>query len=58
MVYWLAELKNPEHPVALSDEHEHFEWCSLDAALNLSKYPDMQAVLREAEAYIKSKPHQ
>ena len=52
-VYWLAELKDPNTKVKLSDEHTTFEWCTLDRALELiSRFADMQEMMKEAEQFI------
>lgn len=56
-VYWLTELKDPNTRVQLSDEHTRFEWCTLDRALELiSRFINMQEMLKEAEQFIKTLP--
>ena len=56
-VYWLAELKDPNTKVKLSDEHTTFEWCTLDRALELiSRFVDMQEMMKEAEQFINTLP--
>lgn len=52
VIYWLAELLNPEKSVRLSDEHQAFQWLSLREACDLAKYMDMQNALREFDKYI------
>ncbi|XP_019640473.1 PREDICTED: uncharacterized protein LOC109482222 [Branchiostoma belcheri] len=32
VIYWLAELKNSDTPVVLSDEHQKYEWLGLEEA--------------------------
>lgn len=55
VVYWLSELKNPNTPVTLSDEHIDFKWLNLPQALNyVEKYKDFQQVLNDADTFIKS----
>ncbi|XP_022340600.2 bis(5'-nucleosyl)-tetraphosphatase [asymmetrical]-like [Crassostrea virginica] len=55
VVYWLSELKDPNTPIKLSDEHIDFKWLNLALALNyVEKYKDFQQVLNEAESFIKS----
>ncbi|XP_063435319.1 bis(5'-nucleosyl)-tetraphosphatase [asymmetrical]-like [Mytilus trossulus] len=54
VVYWLAEMKNPECPIILSDEHQKYVWSTLDRALEFSQYSDMQKLLKEADNHIKS----
>lgn len=40
VVYWLAELKDPENDPKLSEEHTEFRWLPKDQATSLSGYPD------------------
>ncbi|VDI32855.1 bis(5'-nucleosyl)-tetraphosphatase [asymmetrical]-like [Mytilus edulis] len=54
VVYWLAEMKNQECPIILSDEHQTYVWSTLDRALEISQYSDMQKLLKEADNHIKS----
>lgn len=55
VVYWLSELRDPNTPIKLSDEHIDFKWLNLALALNyVEKYKDFQQVLNEAESFIKS----
>ena len=54
VVYWLAELKDPNAAVKLSNEHQAFKWCDLEEACTLSGYSDMEKVLRDADKYLKS----
>lgn len=50
--YWLAELKDPNIPVVLSDEHTGYKWLKCDDAKRLAFFPDMQAVIQEADDFI------
>ncbi|XP_059171558.1 bis(5'-nucleosyl)-tetraphosphatase [asymmetrical]-like [Physella acuta] len=52
VVYWLSELCNPNDPVRLSSEHQDFKWLHLDEACTLVKYPDMAALLKEANKFL------
>ncbi|XP_061162698.1 bis(5'-nucleosyl)-tetraphosphatase [asymmetrical]-like [Saccostrea echinata] len=55
VVYWLSELKNPNIPIRLSDEHIDYKWLNLPSALKyVEKFKDFQQVLNEADSYIKS----
>ncbi|XP_068620481.1 bis(5'-nucleosyl)-tetraphosphatase [asymmetrical] [Battus philenor] len=45
VTYWLAKLKNPEHGVTLSEEHQSFQWLPLKQAQELSGYDDMTQLL-------------
>ncbi|CAD1479386.1 unnamed protein product [Heterotrigona itama] len=52
VVYWLAELLDPEKPIRLSDEHQAFKWLSLEEACAVAKYQDMQNALKNFNDYI------
>ena len=56
MVYWLAELTEPDCPVTLSDEHRDYRWAALADAVQLAGYADLQDVLRETDAFIRNIP--
>ncbi|XP_072942706.1 bis(5'-nucleosyl)-tetraphosphatase [asymmetrical] [Epargyreus clarus] len=47
VVYWLAQMKNPETKVTLSDEHQDFKWLGLKEAQDLSGFADMKQMLAE-----------
>lgn len=47
VTYWLAKLKNPEHPVKLSDEHQDLKWLPLQQAQEISGFEDMKQLLAE-----------
>ena len=55
VIYWLAELKDPNSKVTLSDEHINFKWVELDEAKQLSRFSDMQSLLTLADAFIQKK---
>ncbi|PIK59452.1 putative bis(5'-nucleosyl)-tetraphosphatase [Apostichopus japonicus] len=55
VVYWLAELKDPNTPVKLSDEHQDFKWLCLSEACSYSRFNDMQEVLKDADEYIQGR---
>lgn len=55
VIYWLAELLNPDKSVTLSAEHKAYRWLSLCEACDLAKYADMQNALREFDKYILEK---
>lgn len=40
VVYWLAELRDPQKDPILSDEHTEFRWLKKDDAISLSGYAD------------------
>nr|XP_034172773.1 bis(5'-nucleosyl)-tetraphosphatase [asymmetrical] [Osmia lignaria] len=52
VVYWLAELLNPDKPVRLSHEHQAFKWLPLEEACSVAKYEDMQKMLMYFNDYI------
>ena len=53
VVYWIAELTNPDTPVKLSDEHIKYEWCTIaDAKKIQSQFEDMCALMDEVDAYV------
>ncbi|XP_041360837.1 bis(5'-nucleosyl)-tetraphosphatase [asymmetrical]-like [Gigantopelta aegis] len=54
VVYWLAELKDSDISVTLSDEHIAYKWVPLLDACALAKYADLQEVLKDADAYVNS----
>ena len=53
--YWLAELKDPNTPVVLSDEHRDYKWLGLEEALTYARFPDMQEVYKEAHQFIEAR---
>ncbi|XP_062898815.1 bis(5'-nucleosyl)-tetraphosphatase [asymmetrical] [Mobula hypostoma] len=52
VIYWLAELKDSNVEIKLSDEHQAFRWLNVDEACKLAKYQEMQEALREAHQFI------
>ncbi|KAK3588630.1 hypothetical protein CHS0354_021498 [Potamilus streckersoni] len=52
VIYWLSELKDPNTPVTLSDEHQSYKWLKLEDAVQFAKYPEMRKVLKDADNYI------
>ncbi|XP_064621107.1 bis(5'-nucleosyl)-tetraphosphatase [asymmetrical]-like [Lineus longissimus] len=50
--YWLAELKNPETPVILSDEHQDYKWLEITDAQKYVFYKEMQDALAAAHEYV------
>ena len=54
VIYWLAQLCNPDTPVIISSEHQRFNWFPLDAAVQNAAYPDMQKVLYDADSFIQT----
>lgn len=46
-VYWLAELKNPQQEVTLSDEHTDLKWLEKEGAKELVGHEDFSRLLDE-----------
>ncbi|KAG5668942.1 hypothetical protein PVAND_016848 [Polypedilum vanderplanki] len=40
VIYWLAQLKNPQHMPTLSDEHTEFKFLNKNDAIKISGYKD------------------
>lgn len=57
VLYWLAELKDPETELTLSDEHQDYRWAGLEDACTLAQYKDMQDTLRAAQQYLETRKH-
>ncbi|KAJ8029130.1 Bis(5'-nucleosyl)-tetraphosphatase [asymmetrical] [Holothuria leucospilota] len=54
VVYWLAELKDPDTPIRLSEEHQDYKWLPLSEACTYAKYEDLQKALKDAAEYIEN----
>lgn len=52
VIYWLAELLNPDKSVKMSNEHQAFEWLPLPEACDLARYSEMRKALNEFDKYI------
>jgi 8-oxo-dGTP pyrophosphatase MutT (NUDIX family) len=53
VAWWLARLVDDNARVILSDEHEAFEWLSLDEAIAIAAYDEMAVLLRSAEQFLR-----
>uniref|UniRef100_A0A0N5A184 Bis(5'-nucleosyl)-tetraphosphatase [asymmetrical] n=1 Tax=Parastrongyloides trichosuri TaxID=131310 RepID=A0A0N5A184_PARTI len=49
--YYLGKLKNAES-VTLSHEHQNSKFCQLEECIKLTGFPEMEDLLRKAQAYI------
>lgn len=58
VVYWLAELRDPNTPVTLSDEHQDYRWVPLKEACALAHFTDMQETLKAAQKYLEARQNQ
>ncbi|KAM8715894.1 hypothetical protein ACLKA7_002868 [Drosophila subpalustris] len=52
VIYWLAELRNPNQPVILSEEHTELKWLAKDAAKDLAGFKDYQEMIDKFDAMI------
>ena len=52
MVYWLAELRDPQTAVTMSEEHQDYRWLPLSEACSLAGFPDMIETLEQCEEFI------
>ncbi|NWU39078.1 AP4A tetraphosphatase, partial [Hylia prasina] len=55
VVYWLAEMKDCNTEVKLSEEHQAFQWLKLEDACKFAEYEDMQATLKEVHQLLCSR---
>lgn len=53
VVYWLAELRDPEKEVRLSEEHLDMKWVDYENAIELANYKDFVEMLGRFEDIIK-----
>uniref|UniRef100_A0A914YCD1 Bis(5'-nucleosyl)-tetraphosphatase [asymmetrical] n=1 Tax=Panagrolaimus superbus TaxID=310955 RepID=A0A914YCD1_9BILA len=54
VAYWLAKLVKPLE-VTLSNEHQKMKWLGLEDSIALSKFKEMEEMLRAADNYLKEK---
>ena len=54
VIYWLAELKDPETKIKLSHEHLRYAWCSLEDACEKVFKSDMIQALKNSVVFINS----
>nr|CAI5816891.1 unnamed protein product [Callosobruchus analis] len=52
VIYWLAELKNSNTQIKLSEEHQDFKWLELKEACEYAVYKEMKDVFVDFEKYI------
>lgn len=52
VVYWLAEVIDPEAKVVLSDEHQNFKWLPIGDIVKVSNFSDLNKALEEADDFI------
>uniref|UniRef100_A0AC35EYU9 Bis(5'-nucleosyl)-tetraphosphatase [asymmetrical] n=1 Tax=Panagrolaimus sp. PS1159 TaxID=55785 RepID=A0AC35EYU9_9BILA len=54
VAYWIAKLIKPME-VTLSHEHQKMQWLGLEESIALSKFKEMEEMLRAADKYLKEK---
>lgn len=52
VIYWLAELKDQNETVKVSEEHTSFKWVQIDEAIQLVEHDDIIGLLREVNDYL------
>ncbi|XP_074851956.1 bis(5'-nucleosyl)-tetraphosphatase [asymmetrical] [Carettochelys insculpta] len=55
VIYWLAEMKDYNTEIKLSDEHQAYCWLKLEEACKCAKYTEMQAAFRDVHQFLCSK---
>ncbi|CAH1796679.1 unnamed protein product, partial [Owenia fusiformis] len=55
VVYWIAELKNPETPIKLSDEHIKYDWVNYANVNNYAQWDDMKLTMKRVHQFINEK---
>ncbi|KAI4469414.1 diadenosine 55-p1p4-tetraphosphate pyrophosphohydrolase mutt [Holotrichia oblita] len=53
VVYWLAELINPNAEIKLSSEHTEFKWLDMENLRTYAKYDDMINLIEDYNNFIK-----
>lgn len=54
VLYWLAELRDPNVVVRLSEEHQDYRWVKLEEACRLAKYQDLQDTLKNVQRFLET----
>lgn len=54
VVYWLAEMKDPEKEIRLSEEHLEFKWVNFQEASTLANYPDFLVMLGKYQEIVQN----
>ncbi|XP_027470095.1 bis(5'-nucleosyl)-tetraphosphatase [asymmetrical] [Zalophus californianus] len=52
VIYWLAEVKDYNVEIRLSQEHQAYRWLGLDEACQLAQFKEMQAALQEGHQFL------
>lgn len=56
VIYWLAEVKDSDVEIRLSQEHQAYRWLGLDEACQLAQFEEMKATLQEGHQFLCSTP--
>lgn len=56
VIYWLAEVKDYDVEIRLSQEHQAYRWLGLDEACQLAQFEEMKATLQEGHQFLCSTP--
>lgn len=52
VIYWLAEVKDYDVEIRLSNEHQAYRWLRLDEACQLAQFKEMKAALQEGHQFL------
>ncbi|KAM4876637.1 bis(5'-nucleosyl)-tetraphosphatase [asymmetrical] isoform 1-T3 [Thomomys bottae] len=52
VIYWLAEVKDYNVEIHLSQEHQAYRWLGLDEACQLAHFEDMKKALQEGHQFL------
>uniref|UniRef100_A0A8C9UX13 Bis(5'-nucleosyl)-tetraphosphatase [asymmetrical] n=1 Tax=Spermophilus dauricus TaxID=99837 RepID=A0A8C9UX13_SPEDA len=52
VIYWLAEVKDYDVEIRLSNEHQAYRWLGLDEACQLAEFKEMKAALQEGHHFL------
>lgn len=55
VVYWLAQVKDYNVEIKLSNEHQAFKWMSYETIIDLLHKSEMCSAIIEANEFLKSK---
>lgn len=56
VIYWLAEVKDYNVEICLSQEHQAYRWLGLEDACQLAQFNEMKATLQEGHQFLCSTP--
>lgn len=56
VIYWLAEVRDFDVEICLSQEHQAYRWLGLEEACQLAQFDEMKATLQEGHQFLCSTP--